>query len=176
MEVERKMGKIKRLLVAVVVAWSVLSGAVACHKTVDPGGVAPTLEEVDTDKNEWVHIIKDVDPLISTIWCAFIDTREVNFWHIYLSPVRDIEFEEVFDFSPVKITLPVDFPLDGTVVRFSADRAIRLTYGSKYWDASNTPKGVLSATYEAHSGHFEITFNIGATLKGHYSGPLTIIE
>lgn len=164
-----------RLWVALATAVVTLSAMVACeHPNSGSGSTADM--EVDTDKNEWVYTYKEVGPMASTIWKVFIDTREVALWQVYLSPVKDIEFEEVFGFSPVKITLPIDFPLDGTRVRLAEEASIRVVYDPEWWDASNAPNGFVCATYDYRNGHFEITFHTSSRLKGHYSGPLTIIE
>ena len=165
----------KRFWIANVVAAVALSTVVACESP-DKERLPAIYDDVDTDKNEWIFDYNNVGPLASKIWGIFIDTRQMDLWQLYLSPVTNIEFEEVFDYTPVKITIPVDFPLDGSNVRFSADDEIRVEYVSVVWDASNAPNGFLRARYDSSSGNFEITFATGDRLKGHYRGPLTIIE
>ena len=162
------------LLVGVVVA--MLSVVVACQKSNKNDGRVVGPKDVDTTKNEWVYNYDTVGALSSTIWKAFIDTREAYIWQIYLSPVKDIEFDEVFDFSPVKIIVPVDFPLDGTLVRFADDSSIRVEYDPVWWDATNASDGFVSATYDYRTNIFEITFHTSGRLKGHYRGSLDIVE
>ncbi len=117
-----------------------------------------------------------VGALKSDIYSAFIDTREVNIWCIYLAPVRNISFEEVMLFSPVKITLPVDFPLDGTIVRFSDDPLISVEYIKEQWNGHNTHRSVIKAEYDARINCFRIYFDIPDKLTGSYEGSIEIIE
>ncbi|MBQ2702475.1 MAG: hypothetical protein IJF63_01280 [Alistipes sp.] len=126
--------------------------------------------------NEWTYLHNKVGALNSIIWGAFIDSREVNMWHIYLAPVKDITFEEVSYFSPVKITIPVDFPLDGSKHLFSESADISVTYGSEVWNSANAPQGSIRAEYNAKRGNFKIRFTTDGKLKGYYSGPITVVE
>lgn len=160
--------------IAILAMAVVLATMTSCERPDGDGGTTP--DEEESFENEWTYQHNKVGPLVSTIWCAFIDTREMDLWHIYLSPVTNIKFEEVTDFSPVKITLPVDFPLDGSKIRFSEDAVIVVTYGKEQWSHSNAPNGYVKASYDARINDFEIRFSTASKLKGYYRGELTIIE
>lgn len=165
----------KRFEVAILAVILALLTVVSCESAHE--GKTPTPEEeVESFENAWVYNHNKVGPLTSTIWDAFIDTREVDFWHIYLSPVKDITFEEVADFMPVKITLPVYFPMDGTKVLLSEDRLIEVEYGREKWSGESSPKGYIKAAYDARNNLFEIRFSTAGKLKGYYCGALNIIE
>lgn len=170
----------KRLFIALTAAAIALSATVACehpHPNNDSNDTTDALvNDINTESNEWVFDYKNVGPLASKIWDAYIDTREMDIWQIYLSPVTNIEFEEIFDYTPVKITIPVDFPLDGAKIRLATDPSIMIEYGSCLWDAANAPNGFVSADYDDLSGNIRIIFHTTDKLKGHYNGPLTIIE
>lgn len=126
--------------------------------------------------NEWRYFHNKAGALYSIIWDAFIDTREMNMWHIYLAPVKDITFEEVNYFSPVKISITVDFPLDGSKHLFSESADISVAYGAEVWNKTNSPQGSIRAEYNAKRGIFKIRFTTNGKLNGYYSGPITVIE
>ena len=158
---------------AILLIVATLAAMISCEKTNENRDNTP---EEESWENAWTYNHNKVGPLVSTIWGAFIDTREIDFWHIYLSPVTNIEFEEVADFSPVKITLPVDFPLDGSKILFWQDQSIVVEYGREKWSWENSPKGYVKAAYDARDNFFEIRFSTASKLKGYYCGELTIIE
>lgn len=126
--------------------------------------------------NKLIYVHEETGAIDSVIWSAFIDTREVNMWHIYLAPVKNITFEEVSYFSPIKISLPVDFPLDGLKYLISESADISIEYRKERWNASNAPKGSIRATYEIKPGIFTIRFTTNGKLRGAYCGPIEIIE
>ena len=132
---------------------------ISCEKANENRDNTP---EEESWENAWTYNHNKVGPLVSTIWGAFIDTREIDFWHIYL--------------SPVKITLPVDFPLDGSKILFWQDQSIVVEYGREKWSWENSPKGYVKAAYDARDNYFEIRFSTASKLKGYYCGELTIIE
>lgn len=163
----------KRFFILLWVVGILVSAISACENVEgEPNGDDAAVEY----KNEWTYIHKRVGPLKSTIWCAFIDTREVNLWHIYLSPVRNVLFEEVVQFEPVRITVPVDFPLDDTAVRLSEDSQIAVEYLDEVWTKSNAPRSVVRAEYDARINNFRIYFNIPNRLSGSYEGAIVIVE
>ncbi len=129
-----------------------------------------------TYANEWIYFHQNAGALDSVIRSAYIDTREMNMWHIYLVPVNNITFEEIFYFSPVKISVPVDFPLDGAKYLFSESTDISIEYRSDVWNATNAPRGGIRATFEINPNIFTIRFTTNGKLRGAYSGPIEIIE
>lgn len=127
-------------------------------------------------QNKWTYLHNKVGPLDSKIWTIFIDAREMNFWTLYLSPVTNITFEDVAEFSPVKISIPVDFPLDGTKVGISKESSIVIEYMSQRWDYTNAPTGSIRIDYQSSSGIMSLHFTTNGELRGDYTGPISIIE
>ena len=163
-----------RLFILFLVVGILVSALCACENS---SREAQNRDDTDVEyKNEWTYIHKRVGPLTSPIWCAFIDTREVDLWHIYLSPVKDVTLEEVVEFAPVRISLPVDFPLDDTVVRFSDDTYIAIEYLQEVWNSHNAPQGVVRAEYDARNNDFRIYFKVPNRLTGSYEGSIEIVE
>lgn len=126
--------------------------------------------------NEWTYLHPTSGVISSIIWEAFLDKRNADVWYLYLAPVKDVLFEEVTYFSPVKITLPANVALDGERVPFAGNSALSVAYGPNEWSAENAPNGFVKVLYDETRKQLTIRFATDGGLKGYYSGAVDVVE
>ncbi len=126
--------------------------------------------------NEWSFVTSSAGVSTSIIWEAFLDMRSSDMYYVYLAPIKDISFEEVSYYSPVKISLPANFPLDGSRVCFSENSSVSVSYGPNLWDGTNSPNGSVKLLYNEARSSMNIRFATDGLLKGYYGGAVTVVK